>query len=162
MSEIGNRFDLGNADVIHFLRNYDFAWARRQLVFNVEAVRAILLSAESEGWSLVRISREIQAVTLLDGALAELLARTETIRAANLASVASYSKAGIDRVVWLADSDSCQYCRNLNGKTTPISKPFLEPGPFQARKNGWPLLVREPVFASPLHWGCRCTVRADV
>jgi hypothetical protein len=161
-SKVGIRFDLSNADVIDFVRNYDFAWARRQIVFDVETFRGLLIKAETEGWSLPDLTREIQAVTPLDGALADLLARTETIRAANFGAVASYSEAGIERIVWLADSDSCQYCRKLNGKTTPIRKPFLEPGPFQARKNGQPLLVREPVFASPLHWGCRCAVRADV
>ncbi len=100
VSDISIRFDLSNAEVIRFLRNYDFAWARRQLIFDVEAVRAILLRAMTEGWNLVRMAGAIQAVTQLDGGLAHLLARTETIRAANYAAIASYSDARIEGGVW--------------------------------------------------------------
>lgn len=162
VSNIGSRFDLSNADVIRFLRNYDFAWARRQLIFDIETLRATLLRAETEGWNLVRLGREIEAVTQLDGVLADLLARTESIRAANFGAIASYAAAGVKQIIWLADSDACQYCRKLNRKVIPNGKPFLEPGAFQARKNGRPLLIREAVFAPPLHWGCRCAVRAGV
>jgi F like protein len=162
VSNIDIRLDLSNADVGRFLRNYDFAWARRQLIFDVEALRAIFLRAETEGWSLVRLGTEIEAAGQLDGELADLLARTETIRAANFGAIASYSAAGVERIVWLADSDACQYCRKLNRKAIPIGKPFLEPGSFQARKNGRPLLIREAVLAPPLHWGCRCAVRAGI
>jgi hypothetical protein len=44
-ADIGNRFDLSNADVVQFLRTYDFAWARRQLIFDVEAFRGAILRA---------------------------------------------------------------------------------------------------------------------
>lgn len=155
------RFDLSNADVLQFLRAYDFAWARRQIIFDIEAVRAIFLRAETGGDGR-NLSREIEAVTLLDGTLADLLARTEMIRAANAAAITSYRRAGVERLAWVADSDSCQYCRKLNRTVTPVTKPFLEPGEFLARKNGRTLLVRDAVFGPPLHWGCRCAVRADI
>ena len=70
-SKVGIRFDLSNADVIDFVRNYDFAWARRQIVFDVETFRGLLIKAETEGWSLPDLTREIQAVTPLDAALAD-------------------------------------------------------------------------------------------
>jgi hypothetical protein len=157
-ADLGIRFDLSNAHVVQFLRTYDFAWARRQLVFDVEALRGAILRAETEGWSVNRLSDEIQAITQLDGTLADLLAQTESIRAANFGAVSSYSAAGVARLAWLASDDCCQYCRKLSRKTVPIGKPFLESGAFQVRKNGRPLLVLEAVFAPPLHWGCRCAV----
>jgi hypothetical protein len=132
MSDI--RFDLSNTDALQFLRAYDFAWARRQIIFDVEAVRAIFLRAETEGRSLSTLSREIEGATQLDAELADLLARTETIRAANAGAIAYYKHAGIDRLAWIAGSDACQYCRKLNGCVTPIGTPFLDPGEFQARK----------------------------
>lgn len=162
MSAIDIRFDLSNEAALDFIRKYDFAFARRQLIFDVEALRAVLLGAESAGWSLKRIGDEILAATNLDNRVCEMLAQTETIRAANAAALASYLKAGIERVVWIADSRSCQYCRKLSRKAIPIGKPFLESGPFQARKNGRALLIRESVFSPPLHWDCRCAVSADV
>lgn len=160
-SKVGIRFDLSNADVIDFVRNYDFAWARRQIVFDVETFRGLLIKAETG--SLRDLTRAIQREFKLDLGIADLLAQTESLRAANAGALASYRKAGIEAVRWMADLPArCQYCRALNNKQVAAGAPFLQPGEFSARRNGKPMIVFDPVCLPPLHFGCTCTIRAVV
>jgi hypothetical protein len=64
-------------------------------------------------------------------------------------------------VSWETSSEpECQYCRALSNKEVAPGAPFLKPGEFFARRNGKPLIVIEPVCLPPLHFGCKCTIRA--
>ncbi len=160
-SKVGIGFDLSNVGVAAFIRNYDFAYARRQLLFDVEVFRGLLLAAETEGWSLDKLSRVIQREFKFDLGIADLLAQTETLRATNAAALASYRDAGIKTVQWLAGVPAnCQYCRALSNKEVAPGAAFVKPGEFFARRNGKPLIVIEPVCLPPLHFGCKCTICA--
>lgn len=55
---------------------------------------------------------------------AELIARTETMRAFNDASKEQYARYGIERVEWLATPDerTCSVCGALHGRSWPLGK----------------------------------------
>jgi hypothetical protein len=80
-AELGVKFDLSNADVIEFIRNYAFKFADKISSTSAGDVRDILTEAETEGWSLSELSDHLQAkFDAWDSTRSDLIARTETIR----------------------------------------------------------------------------------
>jgi SPP1 gp7 family putative phage head morphogenesis protein len=91
--------------------------------------------------------------TRLHNYRAQMIARTETIAAANEGQRQLWLQAkqnglltGLERREWIqtGDARTCQFCIDMSGQTAPIDKPFTGP-------NG-------PVMGPPLHPMCRCAV----
>ena len=78
--------------------------------------------------------------TIPSDAWAEMVARTEVARAQNQGILATYAAAGVERITWVASSDACDYCAELDGETIDLGDDF----------DGG-------VDAPPLHPNCRCT-----
>jgi len=164
-AELGVKFDLSNADVIDFIRKYAFKFADKISSTSAGDVREILTEAETEGWSLSELSEHLQdKFEAWDSTRADMIARTETIRAANAGALESYKQAGITRKVWIADGDACPYCAGLDGTVISIDEPFLEQGTkYQPDGAKTPLSIDyEDVDGPPAHPNCRCAVRAEV
>lgn len=70
------------------------------------------------------LTKRLQEDLAMPRVRADLIARTETMRAYNDASKAQYERYGIKRVEWLAaiDERTCPTCGALNGRQWPIDK----------------------------------------
>jgi hypothetical protein len=162
VAEVGISFDISNQAAFDFLRAYDFAWARRNFRVEAEPLRALVLTAETEGWSLRKLGHALATAFNLDSDIAGQIAQMETFRAANAAALAGYKAARVQQIAWIASSDSCLHCRKLAQVPVPLSEPFAALGEFRARKNGRAIILREPLLYPPLHLGCSCCVRASL
>ncbi len=98
------------------------------------AVREGALSGEA----IPGITKRIQEVARFSFSRAEMIARTEAIRAFASAAKVRYQRAGVERVMWLAalDERTDEDCENLHGEIFPINSTPVDP---------------------PLHPRCRCT-----
>lgn len=66
-------------------------------------------------------------------------------------------------LVWRNNSgDSCEYCRNLNGKTVGGQTAFVEPGEYTPKDNVVPMKIRSPRRVPPLHDGCQCSIELEL
>lgn len=88
--------------------------------------------------TLNKLTRRVEDVTGFGKARAEVIARTETMRAVNGAAVDRFKEAGVDKVEFLAawDDRTCDECESLHGKIFDLW--------------GAPDL--------PIHPQCRCTL----
>lgn len=70
------------------------------------------------------LARRIEDDMAMPRQRAELIARTETMRAFNDASKEQYARYGIERVEWLATPDgrTCSVCGALHGRSWPLGK----------------------------------------
>lgn len=100
-----------------------------------------LIVSESylQGESISKISRKIRTEVIpLTKTRADMVARTETIRAYNRAAINQYQRYGVKKFVWIfaGDERSCPICEERDGATYEIGE------------------VDEP----PIHPNCRCTI----
>lgn len=109
-------------------------------------------------------SRVNDVYDTIDGFRAERIARTETLKASNNATVEAYRQTGfVKSKVWVVNPDACPQCEEFEGKSIDLDEPFLpiggsytytdEDGLEQTQTNSYDT-IEEP----PLHPNCRCTI----
>lgn len=130
-------------------------------------LRGTLRRGLAEGLTVPQLRDEIAA--LYDGWSkyhAELIARTESIRALNKGKVESWKKTGVVVAkVWDAAGDACVFCLDMHGTTIELDKNFFEEGDVQsvAIEGGKTVELKQTygnLPGPPLHPNCRCTLTA--
>lgn len=103
--------------------------------------REALARTLAEGMDAGEPARDLTArvaAALDDDSRAEVIARTETMRAANVAALDTYKTNGMGGRQWLAAADAEEDCADLDGVIVAIDEDFDDGDP-------------------PLHPNCRCT-----
>jgi len=147
-------------EILQFVREYVAVLGVRWSAANRGELEALLRDATGE-------TADEQAAILeerLDGweaTEASKTGRRESTRSTNALAKAAYVLAGVTRLRWVADSESCPYCEALNGKVVGVNGTFVEGGTnFQPEGAETPLLVRRSVGHPPVHDGCNCSIVA--
>lgn len=161
-AQFGMSFSLDNPEVQRFLQRYSFRFAERLGKTSEEALRGIVTDGIQEGKSATAIRRDIAAAYEAFGPnRADMIARSESIRASNKGALESYRLAGIQRMQWLATPDgrTCPYCGSLDGREFAVGGTILGVGET-LNVDGAPPLTNtyEDVDAPPIHVRCRCTI----
>jgi len=160
-SEIGVQIGINSDAIQKFVRAYSYKFAERVSKTSVEDIRAIILRSQQDSLSLSEMKKLIsQKAAEWIASRAEMIARSETIRAANYGAKEAWQQAGVRQVQWLAADDSCPYCLGLDGKIVGIEEAFLNMGDsYHPEGADTPLHVNyESVFAPPAHPNCTCTL----
>ena len=132
-----------------------------------ETIRKILIQGMQEGWSIMQMMKEIEK-SGINIYRAELIARTETTRAANQGAMLGAISTGLLTVKeWIAITDdrTRRIPRNdydhlhMDGKTTPIDQPFTVPGLRSIDIMEYP---GDPNGSAGNVCNCRCTVGFEV
>ena len=86
---------------------------------------------------------------------AELIARTELVRAYNRGNLENIKMAGIEKKQWVTGHDErvCPICAPMNGQVKNVNEPFVGKLP-----NGKIIKVMTP----PIHCQCRCVIIAKL
>lgn len=157
-------FDFANPEV---QRHVDRATTRIATGVNETTqirVSALLGRGLEEGRTIDELARGVQEATGVDGARAEMIARTESAKAYVQGQIASWGESGV--VVgkrWLLAPDACEFCRAMSRETNdasiPLGEPFRRMGQTVEGVAGGTLqLDYEDIDGPPLHPGCRCDV----
>jgi SPP1 gp7 family putative phage head morphogenesis protein len=84
---------------------------------------------------------------------ARRIAVTETARVMHAGQMAAAVESGVvSGMRWLASSDACERCANLDGVVVPLGKPFeiSGVGPYSR------------ILHPPLHPHCMCTITEEI
>jgi len=132
-----------------------------------ETIRKVLIQGMQEGWSIMQMMKEIEK-SGINIYRAELIARTETTRAANQGAMLGAISTGLQTMKeWIAITDdrTRRIPRNdydhlhMDGKTTPIDQPFTVPGLKSIDIMEFP---GDPNGSAGNVCNCRCTVGFEV
>jgi hypothetical protein len=132
-----------------------------------ETIRKVLIQGMQEGWSILQMMNEIEKLGI-NVYRAELIARTETTRAANQGAMLGAVSTGLLTVKeWIAITDdrTRRIPRNdydhlhMDGKTTRIDEPFTVPGLRSIDIMEFP---GDPNGSAGNVCNCRCTVGFEV
>lgn len=153
-----------------FASEYLLEWGGQLITQINETTREALMATLSQGYdngeSIDELIKRIEAVyEIADKQRAEMIARTESIRASNSASVEAYRQSGV--VVgkeWLTERDdrTCPFCEKLDGKVIGLDKNYFKVGDkVHAEDSKGNKVSMEVGLADvgepPLHPDCRCT-----
>ena len=142
-------------------------------------IKQVFLDARKNGSSLLELEQSIKSqFKTISNYKAKMIARTETLKAANSGAVQRYKQAGITKKVWQCTGSPCPYCGVLNGKVVGIDSNYFdqdeiyEPTLSQLKEAGKTFPNMSPVPAMkmsygqtlfpPLHPNCYCVVTAFI
>jgi hypothetical protein len=119
----------------------------------VEMLRRELLESVNSGETTAGLVARICRI-YRDPQLASMIAETESSRAIHGGQwLEAKSWPGKHKKVWLASSDACERCLELDGKQFSLDEPFYV-DPY----GGSIAVVQHP----PLHTSCMCTMRYEL
>ena len=138
-------FDVENPEIQKWLASYTPEFSRKLEAVNVERLRAELSEGIKAGESIKELAQRVYT-TYDDWGFrrAELIARTETLRASNEAALETYRQSGVvEKKIWITyiDDRTCEECDGLDGEVVELEKDF---------EGGYD--------APPAHPRCRCAV----
>ena len=132
-----------------------------------EDMRKILTKGMQEGWSINEMMRELEKLGI-NAYRAELIARTETTRAANQGALLGAVSTGLQTVKeWISVNDdrTRRIPRDkfdhlhMDGKQVPVDQPFTVPGMSAVDFMEFP---GDPNGSAGNVCNCRCTVGFEV
>lgn len=152
--EAGISFDLRAPRVEQFLT--DVAGVRSNLINNTtrKTLRAALTEAVKQGEGTEAIVGRVREAVADAGRLrAEIIVRTEIVRASNFAAHEAHLQAGITEKEWLSTMDSRIRDSHaaMDGQRKPITEPFVSGDGFKAMYPGDFGVASEDI-------NCRCVV----
>ena len=156
-------FDSNTEAVKQFLNSGSLKGVKAMNKFTKAQVRKVLAAAISEGTSIADTARSIRKV-FADATVirSERIARTETLKATNRATVEAYKQSNVvvsKQWYTAVDERVCQWCGPLHGKTKALDNPYFQEGETFIGKEGGALdLSFDEIGTPPLHPNCRCTI----
>ncbi len=151
---VGIGFQVFDSRVVEFIRHavYLFcdatnATSESDVATSVAKLRQELSEGLSRGETAQRLTRRIQNI-FNNPERAQMIAATETSRAVHGGALVAAKESGVVTAKkWLASSDACRICLELDGKEVPLDAPFaVEPG------GGHYAIIMTP----PRHPRCMC------
>ena len=120
----------------------------------------------SEGQGIAELKDTVsQIYEFSDDSRAEMVARTESFRTANLATKEAWKQSGVVKTVkWYTAEDSlvCPLCAPMDGKVISVDDNFYNKGDTAQGSDGSTFDISySDVEAPPLHPDCRCYIRPE-
>jgi SPP1 gp7 family putative phage head morphogenesis protein len=159
-----NEFHL-TSNMIQYLQRNTLKMATNYNDQTLDQLNTTLAEGIEAGEGIGDLKNRIKEVyDEIDSYRATRVARTETLKASNNATVEAYRQTGfVKNKVWVVNPDACSQCEEFNGKSVPLDDSFLplggsytvtdEEGNETTFTNNYDT-IEEP----PLHPNCRCTI----
>lgn len=137
-----------STEVVDLVAKQSELFVRSMLVTDKERLLKIIIDGVADGQSIEQIGRKLRATFAdIKKYQSERVARTETIRASNLAADDAFMQSGVvEAKEWLTAGNPCPICEPYDGQVVELG------GGFYSQKSE---------FADgnpPLHVNCRCTI----
>jgi len=127
LTELDTKIDIGwsgsNKPAIDFLNKYSLKLAGQLSDTTVERIKAQLNASLADGRNQAEAIAKIAEI-VDDPARAEMIARTESIRAFSEGRLAVAEEVGADRKQWSATSGACAICEPLDNEVTELDGDF--------------------------------------
>jgi len=122
-------FDVDNPRVQDWLDTYSVKLSQNLEDVNEQMIREQLIDGINAGEGIPELTARVHDLfDSWDRARAEMIARTETIRASNQAALEAYHESGVVKFkTWLPGPESCDICVDLGLKDPiPLDEPFFD------------------------------------
>lgn len=142
-------------EIEEFVREYAQTFGQRWAESSRGQLRDILIKGGEE------LDKELEArLGEWEETRPGKVANRESVRAGEAFSRVGYVAAGVTSLIWIANSDACDLCNEMDGRTVGHTDSFLEQGqtvnPGSDKSD--PLTTSHRIAHPPLHDGCQCGV----
>lgn len=145
-------FDVDNPRIQKWLTEYCPKLSKNLEEVNIEDLKRVLREGIGEGEGIPDLARRVNELfESYDRVRAEMIARTETIRASNQSALEAYEQSGVvEQKIWLVAEDerTCEICIGY-GNQDPIGL-----------NESYGTTDYETIYAPPAHPRCRCATAA--
>lgn len=157
----GAHLDLSSDTSAEYLREHGVELIKEINDTTREKLRETLAEGFVEEEGIDKLSKRVQEV-FKDATRrrADMIARTESIRASNFGSVEAYRQSGVvEAQEWLAERDNrtCEFCMEMDGRVIGLDEVYFEKGDTFKVGGGELKFDLLGVGYPPLHVNCRCT-----
>jgi SPP1 gp7 family putative phage head morphogenesis protein len=145
-------FDVDNPRIQDWLDTYSLKLSKNLEDVNEQMIREQLIDGINAGEGIPELTARVHDLfDSWDRARAEMIARTETIRASNQAALEAYHESGVVHFkTWLPAPDACDICVEIGLKDPiPLDEPFFDDDYGDGQ-------------APPAHVNCRCACAAII
>jgi SPP1 gp7 family putative phage head morphogenesis protein len=141
--------------------------ARMASDFNDQTIAdlaAMLADGIANGEGIEQLRARVEEVFQnVKGYRAERIARTETLKTSNQATLWAYRQTGyVTAKIWVVNPGACEQCSYFDGKTVGLESNFLSVGESYTIGEGDDEQIYQNLYADveapPLHPNCRCTI----
>ncbi len=153
----GTDLDMTSTKITDFLSKHLKKSALSINATTIDRLESVIGEGIRQGEGYGDIAKRISEVfTSASDARAMAIARTEVIKANNMASVEAYRQSGVvEGKRWLTamDERTCEECEEMNGTVIGLDDAYFDKGDsFGAQQFDF-----ESIDEPPLHTNCRCT-----
>ena len=159
-------FDVYNPEVTRWLEEYTPMFSKRLEEVNIDKLRRELIEGLEKGENIKKLADRVN--TTYDNwnkVRSEAIARTETLRASNMAALESWKQSGVvEAKEWLAYRDfrTCMWCEELDGQIIGLDENYYNLGDTVEQevdgKTHRLYIDYVDIATCPLHVRCRCTL----
>ncbi len=158
---VGGDLDMFTDTAVKFLRVNGAEVVTSINETNRNQLRETLADGCKVGESIPQLRIRVQGVyNLATKNRADMIARTESLRASNFATVEAYRQSDVvEAKEWLTERDDrvCPWCLEMDGKVVGLNKTFFKKGDkFTVGDKTLDIKLLD-VGEPPLHVNCRCT-----
>lgn len=157
----GGNIDITTDFAVAYLRVYSATLIREIDTTTREQLKNTLASGFELGEGIDKLKRRIKEVFKeATTARAKMIARTESLKASNAATVEAYRQSGVvSAKEWLTERDNrtCPFCLSLDGKVIGLNKNYFNEGETYTVNGEQMVIGFTNVGEPPLHPQCRCT-----
>lgn len=151
-------FSVTNPEVQNWLRTYTPKFSKELEAVNIAKLRKELSEGIAAGEGIPDLIKRVnKTYENWNKVRSESIARSETMRASNQASLEAYKQSGVvKKKVWIThfDARTCAWCKAMDGKVVSIEKSFFTQGSRFTVEGQTMKLDYEIVEAPPLHTKC--------
>lgn len=143
---LSTNWDVFNTNIEKWLKGYSIELADEVNLTTLDKLKASLFEGWEAGESIPDLSNRVRDLyEEFDKSRAEMIARTETLKASNQGSLETYRSSGVvDRTMWIVGPEPCEYCQALDGAVADLGDDYHSD--------------LDDVDAPPLHPRCVCSL----
>ena len=151
-------FSMVNPATVEYVQGYSYQFAQKISQSTADQVRTLFGRVTTEGMSYDTIKSELHSIYEgWSSSRLDMIAHTESLRAANAGALEGYRQAGAVKKEWNAAlGDACPDCEALDGTVVGIEDYFVGVGE-QLPETGT-VNTYEPIEYGNAHPNCRCTI----
>lgn len=164
----GISFDTDFPYIEQFIKDYSYRMAVNVNDTTKQQLRDLFTEATDEGYSVPQIEKKLRELfTNISKVRANMIARSEVIRAHNAGAEAAYIESGVVQFKqwWSSKGErrTCRFCAALHGKVIPVGDKFFDLHSTyeitDAEGKRYLLHIDySDIRFPPLHVRCRCTL----
>ncbi len=154
-------FDVANPLVRHFLETYIPKLAGSVSVATRTGIAEALAAGLREGESIPKLRDRVRDVFKeAKASRAACIARSEECRAATKGEIEGWRQSRIvEGKEWIIQGDACEWCVEMEGRTTDLDGLYFEVGESFTNSNGGVMVLDyTEIDGPPLHPNCRCAL----